>query len=559
MAGMLRMLKAASHPAWPSARIVSTTALVIVEMLTIRLFTPLPDVWGIWPVIGVVQAVPKILLLVAAIFVVVGWSKRSAILAAFNQDADPVQISATAAISAAAMLAAFLARGLLAQAPPGADTFLTYLYSALFLAAITSLVLVAAPPGFWREIVTFCKPELMLALGLGVLGYVTGATLDRERGSLLSEDSWAELSDATLQLSYWILKHFDHSAFMDPATRILGAGDFSVRIFAACSGYEGMMLIAVFVVGYILIFRRSLKFPNVLMLFPLAMGAIWLLNSLRIALLVFIGANISPDIALGGFHSQFGWISFLLIAITIMTVAQKLAFFGKRSPIMAAAMSDAASAARARQAADSNPALIFLAPFIALMAGQIVTRIAAPHDYLLYPIKVVAVFAALYAFRNIYKQLLGTPDAVSALIGGIAGLLWIATDPGAGSHTPLEQSLSEFSPILVALWLAFRGIGTIIMVPIAEELAFRGYLYRVLQAAKFETVDFRAFGLVALVVSSSLFGLMHDRWLAAALAGALYALLMIRRGRIGDAITAHMTTNAVIFAWAVVAGQWSLL
>lgn len=553
------MLKTASRNTWPSARIVSTVALVIVEILTIRLFAPLPNVWDIWPVIGVVQVLPKILLLSAAIFVVVGWSKRDAIFAAFNQDADPVQISATAAISAAAMLAALIARGLLAQSPPDADSLLAYLYSVLFLSAITSLVLVAAPPVFWREIATFCKPELTLALGLGLLGYVTGATLDRERGNLLSEDNWAELSDATLQLSYWILKHFDHNAFMDPLTRILGAGDFSVRIFAACSGYEGMMLIAVFVVGYILIFRRSLKFPNVLVLFPLAMGAIWLLNSLRIALLVFIGANFSPDIALGGFHSQFGWISFLLIAITIMTVAQKLAFFGKRSPVMAVAASHPVKTAGARQATDSNPALIYLAPFIALMAGQIMTRIAAPHDYLLYPIKVVAVFAALYAFRNIYKQMLGAPDVMSVLIGGIAGVLWIATDPGAGSHTALEQSLSEFSPAAVALWLAFRGVGTIIMVPIAEELAFRGYLYRVLQAAKFETVDFRAFGLVALIVSSSLFGLMHDRWLAAALAGALYALLMVRSGRISDAIAAHMTTNAIIFAWAVVAGQWSLL
>ncbi|MBS0249910.1 MAG: exosortase E/protease, VPEID-CTERM system [Proteobacteria bacterium] len=534
-------------------------ALVIVELLTIRLFAPLPNVWDIWPVVGVVQAVPKILLLSAAIFVVVGWSKRGRILASFHREADPVQISATAAISAAAMFAALIVRGLLAQAPAGADDPLAYLYSALFLSAITSLVLVAAPPAFWREIATFCRPELTLALGLGVLGYVTGSTLDRERGSLLSEDSWAELSDATLQLSYWILKHFDPNAFMDPVTRILGAGDFSVRIFAACSGYEGMMLIAVFVVGYILIFRRSLKFPNILVLFPLAMGAIWLLNSLRIALLVFIGANFSPDIALGGFHSQFGWISFLLIAITIMTAAQKFAFFGKGSPVMAAAASEPAKSASAGQADDVNPALIYLAPFIALMAGQIMTRIAAPHDYLLYPIKVVAVFAALYAFRDSYKRLFGAPGAISVLIGGIAGVLWIATDPGAGSHTPLEHSLSEFSPIALGLWLAFRGVGTIIMVPIAEELAFRGYLYRVLQGAKFETVDFRAFGLVALIVSSSLFGLMHDRWLAAALAGALYALLMVRSGRISDAIAAHMTTNAVIFAWAVVAGQWSLL
>jgi CAAX prenyl protease-like protein len=97
------------------------------------------------------------------------------------------------------------------------------------------------------------------------------------------------------------------------------------------------------------------------------------------------------------------------------------------------------------------------------------------------------------------------------------------------------------------------------MVPIAEELAFRGYLYRVIISTRFEEVDFRTFSWVALIVSSVLFGFMHDRWLSAAFAGAVYALLMCRSGQISDAIAAHMVTNAVVFGWAVALHQWSLL
>jgi CAAX prenyl protease-like protein len=133
------------------------------------------------------------------------------------------------------------------------------------------------------------------------------------------------------------------------------------------------------------------------------------------------------------------------------------------------------------------------------------------------------------------------------------------TDPGVGSETALSRWIAELTPLAFVAWLCFRGIGTIIMVPIAEELAFRGYLYRVVIARPFESVDLKAFSMRALIVSSVLFGMMHDRWMAAALAGALYALLMCWRGRLSDAITAHMTTNAVIFAWAVATGQWSLL
>ena len=48
-------------------------------------------------------------------------------------------------------------------------------------------------------------------------------------------------------------------------------------------------------------------------------------------------------------------------------------------------------------------------------------------------------------------------------------------------------------------------------------------------------------------VSSLLFGALHGRlWLPGMLAGVAFALLFQRRGRIGDAILAHATTNAML-------------
>ncbi len=535
-------------------RTLSWVSLAAIEFLATGLFAPLPDVWLVWPIVGITHAIPKIFLFSIAIFTLLAWPKRAKVFAAFNEPADNLQSLATAAASASATLIAIIARAQLAQAAPGGEA-LACLYSLASLTALVTLILVAAPFSFWRAIAKSCGIEIILALSMGIFGFTAGEIMNRERGNILSEDAWAGLTDATTLLSYWILQVFDGSAFMDPATRVLGSGNFSVRVFAACSGYEGMILVSVFLVGYLLIFRRSLKYPNVLLLFPMAMGAIWLLNSLRIALLVYIGAHLSPDIALGGFHSQFGWICFLLIAITIMTFAQRVAFFSA----MTVPASEVPKLSKTGQSSELNPALIYLAPFAALMAAQILTGTAAPHEYLLYPVKVVAVGAVLYGLRSVYARMWTAPDAISIGLGAIAGVIWIATDPGAGTRTALEASLSEFTPIALILWLAFRAIGTIVIVPIAEELAFRGFLYRVLFSSRFETIDFRAFGIVALLLSSALFGLMHDRWLAAFLAGLLYALIMIYRGRLSDAIAAHMTTNAVIFAWAISAGQWSLL
>jgi CAAX prenyl protease-like protein len=84
-------------------------------------------------------------------------------------------------------------------------------------------------------------------------------------------------------------------------------------------------------------------------------------------------------------------------------------------------------------------------------------------------------------------------------------------------------------------------------------------LYRWIVARGFERVPLTHFSWLALVLSSAAFGVLHERWLAGALAGAAFALVMIRSGRLSDAVAAHMAANAAIVSWALLARQWSLL
>jgi CAAX prenyl protease-like protein len=99
----------------------------------------------------------------------------------------------------------------------------------------------------------------------------------------------------------------------------------------------------------------------------------------------------------------------------------------------------------------------------------------------------------------------------------------------------------------------------VITVPIAEELAFRGFLIRRLISSDFEALGLRKFTYVSLLLSSVAFGLLHgDRWLAGTVAGLLYALALLKRGRIGDAVVAHATTNALLAAWVLFRGNWGL-
>jgi CAAX prenyl protease-like protein len=105
----------------------------------------------------------------------------------------------------------------------------------------------------------------------------------------------------------------------------------------------------------------------------------------------------------------------------------------------------------------------------------------------------------------------------------------------------------------------FRTVAAVITVPIAEELAFRGFLIRRLTSADFETLSSRHYTYVAVLVSSVAFGLLHgDRWLAGTLAGLIYAVAYLRRGRIGDAVVAHATTNALLAVCVLLGGKWDL-
>jgi CAAX prenyl protease-like protein len=63
----------------------------------------------------------------------------------------------------------------------------------------------------------------------------------------------------------------------------------------------------------------------------------------------------------------------------------------------------------------------------------------------------------------------------------------------------------------------------------------------------------------ALLVSSAVFGILHgSRWLAGIVAGVIFGLLLIRRGRMGDAVVAHASANLLIAAYVLLFHDWSL-
>lgn len=95
--------------------------------------------------------------------------------------------------------------------------------------------------------------------------------------------------------------------------------------------------------------------------------------------------------------------------------------------------------------------------------------------------------------------------------------------------------------------------------PIAEELAFRGYLLLRLVSADFERVSFGGVTWIALAVSSLAFGAIHGaRWFAGAVAGLLYAPVLRKRGRFGGSASGHGSTNALLANCVISRDEWRL-
>ena len=104
-----------------------------------------------------------------------------------------------------------------------------------------------------------------------------------------------------------------------------------------------------------------------------------------------------------------------------------------------------------------------------------------------------------------------------------------------------------------------RVVAAVVTVPIAEELAFRGYLARRLMNREFDQVEFGSLGVVAVVVSSVVFGSMHGaQWAVGIAAGIAYALVVKRTGRFGDAVAAHAVSNLLLAVWVLGRGDWGM-
>lgn len=418
---------------------------------------------------------------------------------------------------------------------------------ALGCATLLLWLLALAPSHFWSRLARQELTSLLMGCMLGIGAWMIIGMLYRQEAPLGQKEFWNSLAIPTLQLVHSLLRWVYSDLVYQPEKFLLGTDSFQVSISYACSGIEGIALITIFLVIYLWLFRKNLRFPQAFWLFPLGIIIIWLANAVRIAMLIAIGTSFSSEVALQGFHAQAGWIAFTLIAVGAIALSNQMQFFtitNLDAPVVI----------------DNKPlAAALLVPLLVLMATSMVTSASSSGFDLLYPLRVVAVSAALWYFRYAYSGLGWKWTWQAPVIGTAVFMIWILLEPNVdSSRTALSQGLAELTSWSAAVWLAFRVLGSVITVPLAEELAFRGYLMRKLIAKDFENVPLGQFSWLSFTLTSALFGLLHERWIAGTLAGMGYAMALYRRGQLGDAVVAHMTTNVLIAIFVLTQAKWSL-
>jgi exosortase E/protease (VPEID-CTERM system) len=384
-----------------------------------------------------------------------------------------------------------------------------------------------------------------------------------------SRSFWNPLVDLTFALVKAFLSLFVSHIVANPATANLGTPRFSVEIAPECSGFEGAGLILAFGIVWLWFFRKECRFPQALLLLPAGVVAIFLLNAVRLTALILIGDAGAPQIALGGFHSQAGWIAFNIVALGLAVAARRLAWFSN-APASALPADDQLAAMEQPAAADSasdNPAATYLIPFLSILfVGMLSTAVSADFEWL-YPLRFVAVVGVLWIFRARYASLdwkfgwfgptMGV--AVFAIWMGADWLLRIGTAGTLTTGDAMPGALAAASVTARITWIAFRVLAATVTVPIAEELAFRGFLIRRFISPDIEALPASSYTWLGLGISSVAFGLMHGHmWVAGILAGLFYAWALIRRSRIGEAVIAHATTNALLAAYVLLFQKWHL-
>ena len=181
--------------------------------------------------------------------------------------------------------------------------------------------------------------------------------------------------------------------------------------------------------------------------------------------------------------------------------------------------------------------------------------------YWIYPTQTVICGALLWWFWPYYEVRTARKIWFALLVGVIVFAIWIAPQ----QFLSFSPRLAGFDPEVFAAqpagyWttVILRFVRLVIVVPLVEEIFWRGFLLRYLVNDRFTTVAIGTFSWLSFAVVTVLFALAHSPadWVAALICGALYNLVAYQTRSVASCVVAHATTNLLLGLWIMQTRQW---
>lgn len=215
---------------------------------------------------------------------------------------------------------------------------------------------------------------------------------------------------------------------------------------------------------------------------------------------------------------------------------------------------------------DRRATFAYVAPFAAYVSLMALDRAANLPAQFFFPLRFVVVGLLLLFVSRPYFSLRPSRPGASVLLGALVFAIWVGPDLlfGYRHFWLFENSLmgKPESSIPAALrhnlpFLTLRASGSFLLVPIVEELFWRGWLMRWLVTQDFMSVKFGTYTPLAFWAVAFVFASEHGSyWEVGLAAGILYNWWAIRTRNIADCMLSHAVTNGILAAYVVLSNQW---
>ncbi|WP_309669241.1 CAAX prenyl protease-related protein [Gemmatimonas sp.] len=215
------------------------------------------------------------------------------------------------------------------------------------------------------------------------------------------------------------------------------------------------------------------------------------------------------------------------------------------------------------------PSLPWIAPFAVFMILLAVgpsLPIPQPWESILRVGVLIAVMLTIS--KDVVLSLRVRHVVPSVLLGLAVCAMWVAPDqlfPGWREHWLFQNSITGTVKTTIApaeladpLVVMLRVVRAALLVPILEELFWRGWLPRWIVNNDWQKVPLGTFNVLAFVATAVLFASEHGPfWEVGLLCGFIYNWWMWKTKSLGDLVLVHAVTNAALSGFVMVTKQYA--